>query len=125
VTDLLSAKGSSLPAVPVSEPFTGADLARDLLAVREWGAAFWQTLVTEDFFAPVEGAWSPADPVRHLCKSNRPVARALELGLLTVREMLFFTLYHNTHHVLGVAQRRPGRGPVVPVGVANSAEHEP
>lgn len=29
------------------------------------------------------------------------------LGRLTVREMLFFTLYHNTHHVHGAA-RRPG-----------------
>jgi hypothetical protein len=28
------------------------------------------------------------------------------LGLLTVREMLLFTLYHNAHHVFGVAQRR-------------------
>jgi hypothetical protein len=28
------------------------------------------------------------------------------LGLLTVREMLLFTLYHNTHHVLGVERRR-------------------
>ena len=28
------------------------------------------------------------------------------MGLLTVREMLFFTIYHNTHHVLGVDQRR-------------------
>ena len=25
------------------------------------------------------------------------------LGMLTVREMLFFTLYHNTHHVNGVS----------------------
>jgi hypothetical protein len=31
------------------------------------------------------------------------------LGLLTVREMLFFTLYHNLHHVLNVADRL-GRG---------------
>ena len=29
------------------------------------------------------------------------------LGMLTVREMLFFTLYHNTHHVLGVAGKLP------------------
>lgn len=28
------------------------------------------------------------------------------LGILTVREMLFFTLYHNRHHVDGVRRRR-------------------
>ncbi len=28
------------------------------------------------------------------------------LGNLTVREMLFFTLYHNLHHVQNVARRR-------------------
>ena len=28
------------------------------------------------------------------------------LGQLTVREMLFFTLYHNLHHVLNVAARK-------------------
>jgi hypothetical protein len=27
------------------------------------------------------------------------------LGLLTVREMVMFTIYHNSHHVLGVARR--------------------
>lgn len=26
------------------------------------------------------------------------------LGLLSIREMMFFTLYHNSHHVLGVQQ---------------------
>jgi hypothetical protein len=28
------------------------------------------------------------------------------LGKLTVREMLFFTLYHNLHHVQNVARRK-------------------
>jgi hypothetical protein len=187
---------AGLPAAPVSEPFTGEELARDFLAVSDWGTALWLSLAPEDFFSAVEGTWSPADHLRHLIKSNRPVARALELprpvlllrfgftrrasrsysamcatyrealgaglqagrftpsplpsarhtgaeraraleqwsdtlttlrlatrkwsegalsrlrlphpglGLLTVREMLFFTLYHNTHHVLGVATRR-------------------
>jgi hypothetical protein len=187
----------ALTPPPVGEPVGAADIVRDLTAVREWGAAFWQGLADDRFFAPIEGGWSPADHVRHLVKSNRPVARALGLpklvlllrfgfttrpsrgygalrstyhealrgglragrytpsplvperrtreeraailagwagsvdavgaaargwseraldrlrlphpglGLLTVREMLFFTLYHNTHHVLGVANRQP------------------
>ncbi len=187
---------AGLPDAPVSEPFTGEELARDFLAVSAWGTALWQSLALEDFFSAADGAWSPADHLRHLVKSNRPVARALELprpvlllrfgftrrasrsysalrdtyrealsaglragrftpsplpsarqtgaertraveqwsdtltalrlatrkwsegalsrlrlphpglGLLTVREMLLFTLYHNTHHVVGVATRR-------------------
>lgn len=194
---------------PVAEPFTGAELARDLAAVRDWGAAYWRALPGDDFFAPLAGGWSPADHVRHLARSNRPVARALELprvvllarfgatwrdsrgyselraayrealdgglqagrfapdplpatrrndaerldtlerwsatltrlaaatrdwserglarlrlphpglGLLTVREMLLFTLYHNTHHVLGVARRRSGE--THPIGVGPAA----
>ncbi len=181
---------------PISEPFTKPDLLRDLGAVHAWSAEFWQSFDHAEFFAPLGDAWSPADNVRHLIKSNRPVAQALKipklflllrfgftrrpsrsysalkatyyealdsglkagrfgaspilpdqqtderreqelaklsqtfsalsaavqgwseraldrlrlphpgLGLLTVREMLLFTLYHNTHHVLGVDQRR-------------------
>jgi len=78
-------------------------------------------------FAPTpEGA--PADPVawrRELMARREATANALEsavepwsekaldryrmphplLGKLTVREMLFFTLYHNLHHVQNVARR--------------------
>jgi hypothetical protein len=180
---------------PIREPATGAEIARDLAAVREWSGAFWRRFDVAAFFAPLGDAWSPADNVRHLLKSNRPVAQALRvprlllrlrfgasrrpsssytqlvdtyhraledglragrfaasplpperytaaererilasldgtfasliaglggwsekaldrlrlphpgLGPLTVREIMLFTLYHNTHHVLGVAQR--------------------
>ena len=181
---------------PVNEPFSKDDLRRDYAAVRAWSEAFWLSFEPEEFFAPIGEAWSPADNVRHLLKSNGPVERGLKfpkllvflrfgvslrksrsyselvatykealgdgltagrfaarplaveeqtpevqkrvvaelsatlenlasafgrwsdlsldrlrfphpgLGLLTVREMLFFTLYHNTHHVIGVAKRR-------------------
>lgn len=180
----------------VSEPFTKPEILHDLGVVHNWSAEFWQSFDRAEFFAPLGEAWSPADNVRHLIKSNRPVAQALKipklflllrfgftrrpsrsysalkatyyealgsglkagsfaaspipgdqqtderreqelaklsqtfsalsaavqgwsegaldrlrlphpgLGLLTVREMLLFTLYHNTHHVLGVDQRR-------------------
>ncbi len=181
---------------PVSGPFTKSEILRDLSAVHGWSTEFWQSFDRTEFFAPLGDAWSPADNVRHLIKSNRPVAHALKipwpflllrfgftrrpsrsysalkatyyealgsglkagrfgasqipedqkteerreqelaklsqtfsdlsaavqgwsegaldrlrlphpgLGLLTVREMLLFTLYHNTHHVLGVERRR-------------------
>jgi hypothetical protein len=182
---------------PLSEPFTKPEILRDLNTMHDWSAEYWQSFDRADFFAPQGDAWSPADNVRHLIKSNRPVAQALKipklflllrfgftrrpsrsysvlkatyyealgsglkagrfgaspipadqqtderreqelaklsqtfsalsaavqgwseqaldrlrlphpgLGLLTVREMLLFTLYHNTHHVLGVERRRP------------------
>ena len=181
---------------PLAEPFTKSEILRDLDTVHGWSAEFWQSFDRAEFFAPLGDAWSPADNVRHLIKSNRPVAQALKIpklflllrfgfarrpsrsysalkatyyealgsglkagrfgasaipadqqtdqrreqelaklsqtfsalssaiqgwsegaldrlrlphpgmGLLTVREMLFFTIYHNTHHVLGVERRR-------------------
>lgn len=195
---------------PLSEPFTKSEILRDLSAVHDWSAEYWRSFDRAEFFAPLGDAWSPADNVRHLIKSNRPVAQALKvpklflllrfgftrrpsrsysalkatyyealdsglkagrfgaspippdqqtderreqeltklsqtfsdlsaaiqgwsekaldrlrlphpgLGLLTVREMLLFTIYHNTHHVLGVERRRssqPG-----PTGRQNGAQ---
>jgi hypothetical protein len=180
----------------IVEPFTKAELIRELHSVHKQSTAFWSSFETPEFFAPIGEAWSPADNVRHLLKSNRPVAKALEvprlallfrfgltrrrsrsyaeiretyraalaggvtagrfapnpepppadpeaarrelmekrervaarllvaltrwsegsldhlrmphpaLGMLTAREMLFFTLYHNLHHVENVAQRK-------------------
>ena len=198
--------------VPVNEPYTAAELARDLQAVREWSARFWQRFGDADFFAPIGDGWSPAGHVRHLVKSNRPVAvalgvpkpilalrfgvtwrpsrrysalvatyhaalagglkagryeasplpperhndaqrresltalddslaalvrllprwgeRALDrlrlphpgIGMLTVREMAMFTIYHNTHHVLGVAKQLAAAAPpVTAVAAADGA----
>ncbi len=185
---------------PIGEPYSKRELVREFEKTRAWSVEFWLSFEPGEFFAPLGDAWSPADNVRHLLKSNRPVQRALELpklvlllrfgvaraksrrypqlvgtyrealgagltagnfaprplaadeqteavrnrivselddtlaglaaaasgwsegaldrlrlphpglGLLTVREMLFFTLYHNAHHVLGVA-RRQGAAP--------------
>jgi len=184
---------------PVHEPFSAAEIVRDLDAVRAWGADYWSSYDVGEFFAPLGEAWPPADNVRHLVRSNRPVARALTipriilrirfgvarrpsrsysalradyrealggglqagsfapaplapdrctaeereailvhwstslidlaavtarwpeaeldrirlphpgLGLLTVREMLCFTVYHNVHHALGAERRRTAR----------------
>jgi hypothetical protein len=154
----------------------------------------------DDFFARIGEAWSPAENVRHLTKSIRPVAKALTiprlflrirfgrphrssvtfeelraryqgmlaegatagpfspsahtesepaawrsrimnehravqqqlmtamerwpekqldrhqlphplLGKLTIREMLFFTLYHQSHHIAGVQKRKAATPP--------------
>jgi hypothetical protein len=178
------------------EPSAGAEIVRELRALHARSRDFWSSFSTTEFFHPLGDAWSPADNVRHLLKSNRPVLRALStpkilllvrfgaglrpsrayaevreryharlaagvtagrftprplagseqseahrsslmadldqvsesltgalsgwrewqldrlrlphpaLGRLTVREMLFFTLYHNLHHVRNVERRR-------------------
>lgn len=177
------------------EPLSGAEIARELRALHARSQDFWKSFSTVEFFRPLGDAWSPADNVRHLLKSNRPVLRAIStpkillairfgaglrpsrtyaevrekyfsrlaegvtagrftprplegteqteeqrnellaemdqvserltnaisgwqewqldrlalphpaLGRLTVREMLFFTLYHNLHHVRNVERR--------------------
>jgi hypothetical protein len=179
----------------IQEPFGGAEIVRELRALHARSRDFWESFSTPEFFYPLGEAWSPADNVRHLLKSNRPVARAMStpkvlllvrfgaglrdsrpysevrerylgrlasgvtagrfapkplatseqteeqrrslmaaldqvsenlvrpvsdwrewqldrlrlphpaLGRLTGREMLFFTLYHNLHHVESVARR--------------------
>ena len=181
--------------IPVQEPSGGAEIVRELRALHARSRNFWSSFSTTEFFSPLGDAWSPADNVRHLLKSNRPVLRALStpkvllairfgaglrasrsyaevrerylaqlaagvtagrfapkplassdqteeqrralmadldqvsedltgavsgwrewqldrlrlphpaLGRLTVREMLFFTLYHNLHHVRNVERR--------------------
>ncbi|MEO8381220.1 MAG: DinB family protein [Acidobacteriota bacterium] len=42
-------------------------------------AAYWSAFSAEEFFAKIGTAWSPAENVRHLAKSIRPVTKALRL----------------------------------------------
>jgi hypothetical protein len=180
----------------MTDPWTNAEIRRELQALHERSTVFWDAFPTAEFLAPIGEAWSPAENVRHLIKSMRPLARGLRfprlvillrfgpawrasrgyaeirevyqarlakgadagrfapsrqqppsdpeawraelmerwrevanslgeaiapwsersldrcrlphplLGKLTVREMLFFTLYHNLHHVQNVARRK-------------------
>ncbi len=188
--------------ITVQEPSSGAEIARELRALHEKSREIWCGFSTTEFFFPLGEAWSPADNIRHLLKSNRPVLRALNtpkplllvrfgaglrssltysevrerylarlaagvtagrftprplgssdqteehrgslmaaldqvsvdlasaisgwgewpldrlrlphpaLGRLTVREMLFFTLYHNFHHVQNVVRRAGARAAI-------------
>ncbi|HYC88509.1 MAG TPA: DinB family protein [Thermoanaerobaculia bacterium] len=167
------------------------EILRSLDDIQRDSAAYWSAFPRDEFFAKIGEAWSPADNVRHLAKSIRPVTKALRLprfvlrlmfgapkhasrtydallefyrskltggndagrfapspraftdpsevlalqeqanrelraaierwpekaldryqlphplmGKLTVREMLFFTLYHQLHHMDGVKRRK-------------------
>lgn len=177
-------------------PETTETLVAELEMQRQEVTDFFESLSVEEFFAPQGDYWSPSDHLRHLAKSVRPLASAMELpklvlgvrfgrsrsgsrsfeeivaiyrhelasgavagpfgpsqqkpdmsadgwrelilerwqqasqklaearegwsereldkyrlphpllGKLTVREMLFFTLYHNAHHARRVVERR-------------------
>lgn len=180
----------------LGNPQTRDEILAGLQRLHGEAQQFLETLNDAEFFAPQGEKWSPAEQVRHLTKSVRPVAKALHmprialallfgyrraasrsfieveafyqsklktgvtagrfapspqpapndprtrraeimqhwqethrqllqaiaawpeaalnhyrlphpvLGKLTLREMLFFTLYHNAHHVRQVYERR-------------------
>ena len=48
-------------------------------------SAYWSAFDTASFFRPIGASWSPADTVRHLTKSNRPVVKALGTPKLVLR----------------------------------------
>jgi len=67
---------------PDLDPKTGSEIARELRALHERSTHYWQSFSTAEFLAPLGDrgeAWSPADNVRHLTKSIRPLAKALRL----------------------------------------------
>ena len=63
--------------ITVQEPSGGAEIVRELRALHSRSRDFWSSFSITEFFRPLGDAWSPADNVRHLLKSNRPVLRAL------------------------------------------------
>ncbi len=46
---------------------------------------YWSAFDTAAFFQPIGTSWSPAEAVRHLTKSTRPVVQALNLPKLVLR----------------------------------------
>lgn len=62
------------------DPFSKAELVEALRAGALRAGEVWSRFAPEVFFAPIGEAWSPADNVRHLIKSNRPLERALRIA---------------------------------------------
>lgn len=56
---------------------TRDEIVRDFDRVHRDGTAYWNAIPTAEFFAPLGEAWSPAENVRHLIKSSRPLVQAL------------------------------------------------
>jgi hypothetical protein len=59
------------------EPRSGTDLRAALRRLDEEGEAYLRGMPAAEFFQPQGRAWSPAEHMRHLAKSARPVAKAM------------------------------------------------
>lgn len=68
-----------------SEPHSRADILQAIERLQTDGLQFWRTLPPDRFAAPLGEAWSPADNVRHLIKSTKPVTQALALPALVLK----------------------------------------
>lgn len=67
------------PAFAIDPPHTGAEILTALRAHRREAEAFFADLPLMEFLSAQGDRWSPADHLRHLTKSVRPVANALRL----------------------------------------------
>src|SRR5829696_6895559 len=63
---------------------TRDDILHKLDAVERESAAYWGAFDAPAFFAKLGEAWSPAENVRHLVKSIRPVTKALKMPRLVL-----------------------------------------
>jgi len=71
--------------IEVHAPWSRDEIVAELRRVGRLCDAFWAAFPTPEFVAPIGSAWSPADNVRHLVKSARPVIAALRIPRLGLR----------------------------------------
>lgn len=124
-----TADPSAPPPVPVAgEPQSKGEILRELRALHERSTGFWERFSTADFYAPLGDAWSPADNVRHLLKSCRPVARALRVPKvllivpgrgLALRRSRGYRLMWTTYHAALAGGVKAGRFAPKPEAVAD------
>jgi hypothetical protein len=75
------------PMFSIPEPASSTQIVATLERVQEESVAYWSAFDTSAFFAKIDGHWSPAENVRHLIKSIRPVTKAISLPRLVLRIM--------------------------------------
>ena len=66
-------------------PHTRDDLLAALTSLEAESVAYWNSFDDATFFAKIGEAWSPAENVRHLVKSIRPVVKALDTAKIILR----------------------------------------
>ena len=64
---------------------TRDEILQKLDDVHQESAAYWSAFDARTFFAKLGDAWSPAENVRHLVKSTRPVTKALKMPRIVLR----------------------------------------
>jgi len=69
----------------IDPPRTGDEIVSALGQHQIDSDSFWTEFTTDEFFRPIGASWSPAEAVRHLTKSTRPVARALRYPKILLR----------------------------------------
>lgn len=69
---------------PTGEPRSATEVVARHAALQEGGARFLRALPGEIFFTAQGDRWSPAEHVRHLVKSMKPLVPALRLPRLLV-----------------------------------------
>ena len=67
--------------------YTRDEILSSVDDVQRESVAYWSAFPAPEFFARIGEAWSPADNVRHLAKSIRPVTKALRMPRLVLRIM--------------------------------------
>ena len=78
--DAIAIGAPGLPALPaVGEPYSKREIALELDSLHLQSTRFWNEFAHDEFFAPLGTAWSPADNLRHLDRSIRPLTQALRL----------------------------------------------
>ncbi len=73
------------PIFDTKAPVTGAEIIGELRRLHDEGDAYLRSLPADIFARPQGEKWSPADHVRHLAKSSRPVGMALGLPRFVLR----------------------------------------
>jgi hypothetical protein len=74
-----------LPAAPMA--YRRVEIANALRRLCQESERYWNALSPHEFVDPMGTAWSPADHVRHLTKSIRPVAGAMRMPRVVLRLM--------------------------------------
>jgi hypothetical protein len=87
----------------VGNPYSVSELQHSLKTVHRASMAFFNSISTETFFARFGDAWSPAENVRHLTKSVRPVAKALRIPRMALA-VLFGVRVRRSMDYLGVRE---------------------
>jgi DinB family protein len=73
--------------VSTEAPYTRDEILDAFVQQSEGSLAFWHAFDTNAFFQKIGASWSPADTVRHLIKSTRPVITALKTPKIVLRMM--------------------------------------